>query len=90
MECTISCSSPTPQLPACLRAPRCLHPRCLTHPLACHACLAPRRVTVLGSKGEGDAVNIEVEAQTQAIVDTVERVLQRYMEAGQLPQALAR
>ena len=47
-------------------------------------------MTVLGSKGEGDAVNIEVEAQTQAIVDTVERVLQRYMEAGQLPQALAR
>jgi riboflavin synthase len=34
---------------------------------------------VLGDKGVGDHVNIEVEAQTQAIVDTVERVLeQRY------------
>lgn len=33
------------------------------------------RVTVLGEKQVGDYVNIEVEAQTQAIVDTVERVL---------------
>lgn len=33
------------------------------------------RVTVLGDKGVGDTVNIEVESQTQAIVDTVERVL---------------
>ena len=33
------------------------------------------RVTVLGEKGVGDSVNVEVEAQTQAIVDTVERVL---------------
>jgi riboflavin synthase len=39
------------------------------------------RVTVFGSKGVGDSVNIEVEAQTQAIVDTVERVVARYMEA---------
>jgi riboflavin synthase alpha subunit len=46
-----------------------------------HAC----SVTVAGDKGEGDVVNIEVEAQTQAIVDTVERVLQRYLEAGRLP-----
>lgn len=37
------------------------------------------RVTVLGQRGVGDAVNIEVEAQTQAIVDTVERVVERYM-----------
>lgn len=37
------------------------------------------RVTVFGIKGEGDSVNIEVEAQTQAIVDTVERVVERYM-----------
>jgi riboflavin synthase len=37
------------------------------------------RVTVFGLKGEGDSVNIEVEAQTQAIVDTVERVVARYM-----------
>ncbi|KAL4448893.1 hypothetical protein ABPG77_007610 [Micractinium sp. CCAP 211/92] len=44
------------------------------------------RVTVAGIKGVGDHVNIEVEAQTQAIVDTVERVLQRYLEAGRLPQ----
>ena len=33
------------------------------------------RVTVLGDKAVGDFVNVEVEAQTQAIVDTVERVL---------------
>ena len=39
------------------------------------------RATVLGSKREGDSVNIEVEAQTQAIVDTVERVVERYMAA---------
>jgi riboflavin synthase alpha subunit len=38
------------------------------------------RVTVLGIKGEGDSVNIEIEAQTQAIVDTVERVVQQYLE----------
>jgi len=36
------------------------------------------RVTVLGLKGVGDAVNIEVEAQTQAIVDTVERMLKHH------------
>jgi len=34
---------------------------------------------VLGDKEEGDHVNIEVEAQTQAIVDTVERVVAQYM-----------
>lgn len=39
------------------------------------------RVTVLGLKGVGDAVNIEVETQTQAIVDTVERVVAQYMAA---------
>ena len=45
------------------------------------------RVTVLGSKGPGGMVNIEVEAQTQAIVDTVERVLGQYLTARglQLP-----
>lgn len=37
------------------------------------------RVTVLGEKGKGDTVNVEIEAQTQAIVDTVERVVQQYM-----------
>lgn len=40
------------------------------------------RMTVLGEKGIGDAVNIEIEAQTQAIVDTVERVVARYMADG--------
>lgn len=33
------------------------------------------RVTVMGSKAQGDTVNIEVDTQTQAIVDTVERYL---------------
>jgi riboflavin synthase len=37
------------------------------------------RVTVFGFKQEGDSVNIEIESQTQAIVDTVERVVARYM-----------
>lgn len=37
------------------------------------------RVTVLGDKKEGDIVNIEVDTQTQAIVDTVERVVERYL-----------
>ena len=42
-----------------------------------------------GAKGEGEYVNIEVEQQTQAIVDTVERVLQRYVQDGRLPQPAA-
>jgi len=33
------------------------------------------RVTVFGDLQEGDAVNVEVESQTQVIVDTVERVI---------------
>eukprot|EP00967_Tisochrysis_lutea_P099381 scaffold147587_cov22-Tisochrysis_lutea.AAC.1 len=37
------------------------------------------RATVLGIKGVGDKVNIEVETQTQAIVDTVERVVAQYL-----------
>ena len=41
------------------------------------------RMTVLGSKGKDDFVNIEVDAQTQAIVDTVERVV-----ADKLPHML--
>ena len=41
------------------------------------------RMTVLGDKQEGSFVNVEVEAQTQAIVDTVERVV-----ANKLPQLL--
>lgn len=38
-----------------------------------------QRVTVLGSKTVGDAVNIEIDSHTQSIVDTVERTLQRFM-----------
>ena len=37
------------------------------------------RATVLGVKAVGDPVNIEVETQTQAIVDTVERVVAQYL-----------
>jgi riboflavin synthase alpha subunit len=37
------------------------------------------RVTVFGFKRVGDAVNIEVEGQTQAIVDTVERVVAQHL-----------
>ena len=32
-------------------------------------------MTVFGELREGDAVNVEVESQTQVIVDTVERVV---------------
>jgi hypothetical protein len=37
------------------------------------------RVTVFGIKSAGDSVNIEVESTTQAIVDTVEKVVARYL-----------
>mmetsp|Transcript_31154 Transcript_31154/g.69261 ORF Transcript_31154/g.69261 Transcript_31154/m.69261 type:complete len:263 (+) Transcript_31154:2044-2832(+) len=37
------------------------------------------RVTVFGIKGVGDSVNIEIETQTQAIVDTTERVVAAYL-----------
>jgi riboflavin synthase len=33
------------------------------------------RMTTLGSKQEGDAVNIEIDSNTQTIVSTVERIL---------------
>jgi riboflavin synthase len=39
------------------------------------------RVTVFGERKKGDQVNVEVEAQTQAVVDTVERVLPQYLES---------
>jgi riboflavin synthase len=32
-------------------------------------------MTTLGSKQEGDAVNIEIDSNTQTIVSTVERML---------------
>lgn len=34
-----------------------------------------REVTVIESRAVGDAINLEIDTQTQAIVDTVERVL---------------
>ncbi len=43
------------------------------------------RVTVFGSRAVGDAVNVEVEAQTQAVVETVERVLGDYLRRAGLP-----
>ena len=33
------------------------------------------RVTVLGTKNVGDTVNVEIESQTQVIVDTIERYM---------------
>ena len=39
---------------------------------------------MLGDKDVGETVNIEVEAQTQAIVDTVERVVSRYMHENKV------
>lgn len=41
------------------------------------------RATVLGIKQKGDLVNIEIDAQTQAIVTAVERHLSRVVE-GQI------
>ena len=34
-----------------------------------------REVTVIESRAIGDTINLEIDTQTQAIVDTVERVL---------------
>ncbi|KAL3147131.1 hypothetical protein ABBQ38_015087 [Trebouxia sp. C0009 RCD-2024] len=42
------------------------------------------RVTVLGTKQQGDTVNLEIDAQTQAIVDTVEKVVQQYLQQKDL------
>ncbi len=49
------------------------------------------RVTSLGAKREGATVNLEIEAQTQAIVDTVEVVVARHLAAlgGALQPAAA-
>ena len=38
--------------------------------------------TNIGGRRPGDSVNIEIDPQTQAIVDTVERVLRQKSEAG--------
>jgi riboflavin synthase len=46
------------------------------------------KATVFGLKTVGDSVNIEIETQTQAIVDTVERVLASYASKGSLPAGL--
>lgn len=48
-----------------------------TYPAAFDVHLIPEtvRLTNLGSKREGDRVNVELDARTVAIVDTVERVL---------------
>jgi len=35
------------------------------------------RATTLGAKAKGDFVNIEIDSQTQAIVDTVEQIMER-------------
>ena len=37
------------------------------------------RATTLGTRREGDSVNIEIDAQTQAIVDTVEKVVASHL-----------
>jgi riboflavin synthase len=46
------------------------------------------RQTTFGDKAEGDAVNVEIERQTQIVVDTVERVLEQRL--GPLMPALQR
>ena len=50
--------------------------------LAADAYLIPEtlRLTNLGKKAPGDRVNIELDARTVAIVDTVERVLEQRFE----------
>ncbi|KAK9824904.1 hypothetical protein WJX74_004875 [Apatococcus lobatus] len=45
-------------------------------------------ITTMGGRKEGDVLNLEIEAQTQAIVDTVERTLERMMaERGDFVRA---
>eukprot|EP00210_Caulerpa_lentillifera_P009677 g9233.t1 len=46
------------------------------------------RITTMGDLNIGDQVNIEIEAQTQAIVDTVERILAKYLKKEQTEQLL--
>ena len=64
---------------------------------ACHATetsfsvyLIPEtlRITRLREWTTGQKVNIEVEAQTQAIVDTVERVVSRYIPSTLLSNSV--
>lgn len=43
------------------------------------------RLTKFASKAPGDAVNIELDARTVAIVDTVERVLEQRLASAQAP-----
>lgn len=45
------------------------------------------RLTNLGKKGPGDRVNIELDARTVAIVDTVERVLEQKFERERVADA---
>lgn len=54
-----------------------------------YLCPETLRVTTLQGWTIGDRVNIEVEAQTQAIVDTVERAVRRYMDQQQIMPRLA-
>jgi len=35
------------------------------------------RLTTLGNKSEGDRVNIEIDAMTQAVVETTKRMMQQ-------------
>lgn len=45
------------------------------HTFRVHLIPETRRITTLGALAVGDRVNVEVDAMTQAVVDTVERVL---------------
>jgi riboflavin synthase len=46
------------------------------------------RVTVLGTKEDDETVNIEIDAQTQAIVDTVERVVDERLKVLKVAEAV--
>ena len=43
-------------------------------------------VTLFGTRAAGDVINVEIDSQTQAIVDTVERYL---AQSGLVPAAMA-
>lgn len=47
----------------------------VAHTFRVHLIPETRRITTLGALAVGDPVNVEVDAMTQAVVDTVERVL---------------
>lgn len=47
------------------------------------------RMTILGSRQPGQSVNLEIDTQTQTIVDTVEKVVGSYLQRQGLASSVA-